>query len=245
MPVEKTTDIDLGADEKTFDDLDKSAQKAIKALEQRDKELKKSIKTAESAEREQKRLESRGGIFQNLESNTSLPSGKAPRDLAALSKEDEKFEKNIRKIQEKIKKDEIAQFGNKSSFLEEILGKQKAENIFNLVKNPVSFLTGIAKAIPFLGGVFAAKEIADFIVDELVKIDAFFKKFVDEAERRTDLVRSRIEQANISAGLTQKIITTASGGADPRTSYNTFQIFNDNQAELEGNFSISNNHGVR
>ena len=181
MPVEKTTDIDLGADEKTFDDLDKSAQKAIKALEQRDKELKKSIKTAESAEREQKSLESRGGIFQNLESNTSLPSGKAPRDLAALSKEDEKFEKNIRKIQEKIKKDEIAQFGNKSSFLEGILGKQTAQNIFNMGKNPIAFLTNIAKAIPFLGGVFAAKEIADFIVEELAKIDAFLKRFVDEA----------------------------------------------------------------
>ena len=239
-----TADIDLGADEKTFDQLDRSAKKAIKALEQRDRELKKSISTAQQAEREQKRLESRGGIFQNQESDKPLPSGKAPRDLTALSKEDERFEKNIRKLQEKIKKDEVAQFGNKSSFLEGILGKQTAQNIFNMGKNPIAFLTNAAKAIPWLGGVFAAKEIADFIVEELAKIDAFLKRFVDEAERRTDLVRSRIEQANISAGLTQKIITTASGGADPRSSYNTFQIFNDNQAELEGNFGLSNNSGV-
>ena len=244
MPVEGTSDINLGIDEKTFDDLDRSALKSIKILEKRDKELKKSISNAEKAEREQKRLESRGGIFAKREQDEVLPSGKAPRDLARLSKEDQKIEKKFKKLQAKVKKDEFKQFGKKSSFLSDALGPKTAKNIFNMGRNPVGFITGVAKAVPFLGGVFAAKEIADFIVDELVKIDAFLKKFVDEAERRTDLVRSRIEQAGIFAGLVQKIVTTASGGADPREAYNTFQIFNENQAELEGNFAISNNSGV-
>lgn len=244
MPVEKTADINLGIDEKTLDKIDRDAAKSIRTLEKRDRELKKSIRDAEKAEREQKKLESRGGIFASREGETPLPSGNAPRDLRQLSKEDEKFKKEIKKIEEKIHKDFVNNFGKKPSILEDMFGKNTARTVMNMGTNPVGFFTGIAKAIPFLGGVFAASEIATFIVDELAKIDALLKKFVDEAERRTDLFRSRMEQAQIFAGLEQKIITTSSGGAEPRMSYNTFHIFNTNQAELEGNFAISNNSGV-
>lgn len=163
-----------------------------------------------------------------------------------VERKDTKFKKKIDRIAEKDRVKAVKNFGKekKSTILEDLLGPRTAKNIFNMGTNPVGFLTGIAKAIPFLGGVFAAADIAKFIVEELEKIDSFFKRFQDEADRRADLVRSRLEQANISSGLVQKIITTASGGADPRTAYNTFQIFRENEAELEGNFSISNNSGV-
>ena len=39
MPVEKFTDIDLGTDERTFEQLDSAAAKAEKSLEKRNKEL--------------------------------------------------------------------------------------------------------------------------------------------------------------------------------------------------------------
>lgn len=159
---------------------------------------------------------------------------------------DTKFEKKIARIAEKDRKKAVKNFGKnkKGTFFSELIGPKAASNLFKMGKNPVGFMTGIAKAIPFLGGVFAAKEIADFIFEELAKIDAFFKRFTDEADKRLNLFFSRQESANISAGLDQKIITTESGSAHARDSYNTFERFNENQAELEGNYALSNISGV-
>ena len=242
MPVEEFTDIDLGTDEKTFDELDRAAQKAQKALEKRNAELKKSISNAAKAEREQKRLDERGGMF--AEDDKTLPSGKAPRDIAQLSKQDERIEKRQRKLEEKIKKDEAKQIGDKETILDKILGNTQADNLMSLGKNPKNFLTGVMKVIPILGGVLAAKEIAEFIVDEIAKIDRFFKVFIDEIDNRIDAFRSLQEQAEVQAGLTQRIITTTSGSTEPRYSYNTFEQFNTNQADLEERFQMTNKSGV-
>lgn len=242
MPVEESTDIDLGTNEKTFDELDRAAAKAIKTLETRNKELKKSISTASKAEREQKRLEKREGIF--AEKEGILPSGAAPRDIAQLSKQDQKIEKRMRKLEEKVRKDEVRQLGDKETILDKILGKRAASNIISMGKNPRNFFFGIAKTLPWLGGVFAAKEIADFIIDEIVKLDKFLKAFIDEVDNRIDAFRTLQEQANVQAGLTQRIITTASGSTEPRYAYNTFEEFNNNQISLEEKFQMTNNSGV-
>lgn len=242
MPVEGIADIDLGTDEKTFDELDRAAAKAIKTLEKRNKEIKKSISNASKAEREQKRLEKREGIF--AEKEATLPSGAAPRDIAQLSKQDQKIEKRMRKLEGKIKKDEVRQLGNKETILDKILGKRAASNIISMGRNPRNFFFGIAKTLPWLGGVFAAKEIADFIIDEIVKLDKFLKAFIDEIDKRIDAFRTLQQQAGIQAGLIQRIITTASGSTEPRYSYNTFEEFNTNQADLEERFQMTNNSGV-
>ena len=143
-----------------------------------------------------------------------------------------------------IKKDEAKQLGQKETILDRFLPRRDAKNLLAMGKNPAAFFTGIAKAIPFLGGVFAAKEIADFIVDEIVKLDKFLKVFIDEIDKRTDPFRSLLVQAFILSGLSQRIITTASGSTEPRYAYNTFEEFNTNQAELEENFQLTNNTGV-
>ena len=238
MPVEDFTDIDLGTDEKTFDQLDKSAAKAQKSLEKRSRELQKTQKSLEQAA---KVREEAGGAFPQAD----VPIGAgAAKDIAKLSKQDAKIEKKLRKLEEKIKKDEVRQFGDKETILDKILGRTTARNLLSMGKNPKSFFTGIAKAIPFLGGVLAAKEIADFIIDEIVKLDKFLKVFIDEIDKRVDAFRTLQEQAEVQAGLTQRIITTASGSIDPRYSYNTFEEFNKNQADLEERFQMTNNSGV-
>jgi len=238
LPVEDFTDIDLGTDEKTFDQLDKSAAKAQKSLEKRNKEL---LKTQKSLDKAAKVREEAEGAFPQAD----VPIGAgAPKDIAKLSKQDAKIEKKLRKLEEKIKKDEIRQFGDKETILDKILGRTTARNLLSMGKNPKSFFTGIAKAIPFLGGVLAAKEIADFIIDEIVKLDKFLKVFIDEIDKRVDAFRTLQEQAEVQAGLTQRIITTASGSTDPRYSYNTFEEFNKNQADLEERFQMTNNSGV-
>lgn len=207
------------------------AAKSIRSLE-------KERKALDAAQKQQ---EIGGGIFRQ----PNVPTGKGPaKDLQPLSKRDQTFQKKMKKLTEKVEKDQVKNFGKKSNFLEDILGPKTARNIFNMGKNPIGFLTSAAKAIPFLGGVFAAKEIADFIIDEIVKLDAFFKKFIDFADERQSRLRDLEDQANIQAGLQQKILTTASGSLDPRPAYNTFQIFNTNQAEIEAAFQLTDTSGI-
>jgi len=241
LPVEDFTDIDLGTDEKTFDQLDKSAAKAQKSLEKRNKELQKTYKALEAA---QKIRDSGRGIFPG---EGVLP-GKGPAgDIQrpeALSKQDKKIEKRLKKLQEKIKKDEAKQLGNKETIFDKILGKRTASNLISMGRNPKSFMFGIMKLLPILGGVLAAKEIAEFIIDEIAKIDRFFKAFIDEVDNRIDVFRTLQEQANIQAGLTQRIITTKAGSVEPRYSYNTFEEFNTNQTALEERFQMTNISGV-
>jgi len=245
LPVEEIANIDLGTDEKTFDELDRAAANAQKSLEKRNKELGKSIKTLESAERakgrEEKRLAERGGIFTE-KFGEPLPKGLTAKEQA--EKRDKKIEKRFKKLEGKIRKDEVRQLGNKETILDKILGKNAAGNLLSLGKNPKNFIFGIAKTLPWLGGIFAAKEIADFIVDEIVKIDRFLKAFIDIVDNRVDAFRTLQLQAEIQAGLAQRIITTASGSTEPRYAYNTFEEFNSNQITLEEKFQMINNSGA-
>lgn len=238
MPVENFTDIDLGTDENTFDQLDKAAAKAQKSLEKRNKELQKTQKSLDKAA---KVREEAGGAFP--QADVPIGSG-AAKDIAILSKQDKKIEKRLKKLQEKIKKDEAKQLGDKETILDKILGRTSARNLISMGKNPKNFMFGIMKALPILGGVLAAKDIADFIIDEIVKLDKFLKVFIDEIDNRLDPFRTLLEQAFVVAGLSQRIITTAAGGIDPRYSYNTFEEFNTNQADLEERFQMTNNSGV-
>ena len=188
MPVRDFTNIDLGKDEKTFDQLDKSEAKAQKSLEKRNKELQKTQKSLEKAA---KVREEAGGAFPQAD----VPIGAgAPKDIAILSKQDKKIEKRLKKLQEKIKKDEAKQLGNKETLLDKILGKNTARNIISMGKNPKNFMFGIMKALPILGGVLAAKDIADFIVDEIAKLDKFLKEFIDEIDTRVDAFRTLQQQ---------------------------------------------------
>jgi len=159
-------------------------------------------------------------------------------------REDTKRQKKLDKLAEKVRKDEVRQLGDKETILDRILGKTTARNLMSIGKNPKSFMLGIMKALPILGGVLAAKDIADFIIDEIVKLDKFLKVFIDEIDKRLDPFRTLLEQAFILAGLSQRIITTASGSVEPRYAYNTFNEFNTNQIELEEKFQMTNNSGV-
>ncbi|KKM73092.1 hypothetical protein LCGC14_1413930, partial [marine sediment metagenome] len=178
-------------------------------------------------------------------SGPNTPSvGGAPQDLRPLSKQDQKTQKKLGRLEEKIRKDEVKQFGDKKGFLKSILGPKTAKNLFNIGRNPIGFLTGALKSLPILGGILAAKEMAEFVIQELVKLDAFFKAFIDIIDNRTNKFRDLETQARIAAGLQQDIITTADGGVDPRQSYNTFNVFEQNQIEIEEKYTLQNTSGV-
>ena len=130
----------------------------------------------------------------------------------------------------------------KQGTLEKVFGKQTFGNIFRFGKNPVGFITGsVTKLIPFIG---TALLLTGVIAAFVSKVDAFQKAFVDNVDARIDAFRSKEQQVNIQAGLTQLIITSASGSAEPRDAYNTFSEFNTNQSRIEADFRLRDTTGV-
>lgn len=238
MPVEETTDIDIEGDTTNLDKLDKAAQKAIKILEKEQKELGKSLSAAKKAERERERLEKRGGIF--AEQERELPRGSgAPKDISKKTKSlDEIVEEKTNKIVDK----KISTFNE--SLREEFGGLSGIKNIVSIGKNPITFLTNGLKAIPFIGGVIAFAEFSRLIIEQVAKLDAFFKAFVDRVDTRVNQLRDKQQEAGIQAGDVQLTVTTEAGGTDPRESYNTFNEFNTNQTILESEFAVRDTSGV-
>lgn len=231
MPIEEILDLDLESDTMNLDKLDRLSKKAVVSLEKQRKALEKA----------QQQREKGGGIF----GQAGLPKGGgAASDLAPLSKQDKKTEKKIARIMEKVRKAEVKQLGKKKGFLNDLFSGKSAKNLFDIGKNPVQFMGKIMKSIKILGPILTAIAIATFILDELIKADKFLKKFIDVADARIDKFRSLQEQAEVRAGKEQKIYTTASGTLDPRESYNTFEIFNKNQGEIETQYAAQNTSGV-
>jgi len=229
--VDEFFDIDLESDFTNLDKLDRMSKKAVVSLEKQRKALEKA----------QQQREKGGGIF----GPGAIPKGAGgPKDIARLSKQDLKTEKKIARIMEKVRKAEVKQLGKRKGFLGQLFGGKSAKNLFDIGKNPVQFMSTIMKSIKILGPILTAVAIAKFIVDELIKIDKFLKKFIDVADARINKFRTLQDQANVQAGLEQRIYTSASGTLDPRESYNTFEIFNRNQGEIETQYALQNTSGV-
>lgn len=130
----------------------------------------------------------------------------------------------------------------KEDTLSKIFGRGTFKNLLRFGSNPLSFMTGsITKLIPFIGTALAVTGIFAALIK---KVDDFQKEFVNNVDGRINLFRSREQQATIQAGLTQLIITTESGSAEPRDAYNTFSEFNTNQAKIEADFKIRETSGV-
>jgi len=250
LPVEDFTDIDLGTDEKTFDELDRAAAKAIKTLEKRNKEIKKAEES----------LKKKGGAFTSEEEK--IAKRKQKQTFEAFQPDVEPGEIPLRggspgaPVKRKNSLNEIIDqrfndnFDKKindgviSALSDEFGGFDKLSNVVGFAKNPINAVTGLLRAIPFIGGVIAFADFAKIIIEQVAKIDAFFKAFVDRIDDRVNQLRPKEQQASIRAGDIQIITTTAAGGTDPRESYNTFNEFNNNQAKLESDFAVRDTSGI-
>ena len=130
----------------------------------------------------------------------------------------------------------------KEEGLRKVFGRETFNNLFSLGKNPLGFIQGtVTRLIPFIGTALA---VTGVIADFIKRVDDFQKEFVDNVDGRIDLFRSKEQQAEIEAGLTQVILTSSSGSAEPRDAYNTFREFNENQQRIENDFRIRDTAGV-
>lgn len=130
----------------------------------------------------------------------------------------------------------------KQEGLRKIFGRDVFNNLFNIGRNPFGFIQGtVTRLIPFIGTALA---VTGVIADFIKRVDDFEKEFVDNVDDRIELFRSKEKQAEIQAGITQLIITSDSGSAEPRDAFNTFREFNENQSRIESDFQIRDTSGV-
>lgn len=130
----------------------------------------------------------------------------------------------------------------KEEGLRKIFGRQTFGNLVSFGSNPFSFIQGtVTKLIPFIG---VALLVTGVIAAFVKRVDDFQKAFTDNVDDRIDVFRSKIQQAEIQAGITQIVITSASGSAEPRDAYNSFSIDATFEGEREARFQLTNTEGV-
>ena len=76
------------------------------------------------------------------------------------------------------------------------------------------------------------------------RVADFQKEFIDIGDGRIELFRSKQQQAEIQAGLTQLIITRSTGSAETRDAFNSFEQFNTDQPRIESEFKVRETVGV-
>jgi len=170
-----------------------------------------------------------------------------PQSLEAIDKQVDRllgeFEnRDTRSVKEKFADPLTIPNSQKEEGLRKIFGRQTFSNLLSFGSNPASFIQGsVTRLIPFIGTALA---VTGVIAAFIKKVDDFQKKFIDNVDGRINLFRSKEKQAEIQAGLTQLIITSEAGSAEPRDAYNTFSVFNEDQSKIEANFRISDTAGV-
>ena len=179
------------------------------------------------------KVNKKGNVRQNESLDYSSVGGIQPSSLKDQIKE---LQRNQKAEEREIQK-RTAAF-RKQIFGGENISVGTVKNMVDMGKNPVNFTESIIRKIPFLGGAFALKDIAEFIINEVAKLDAFFKAFVDKVDTRVNQLITKRQQADIQAGNTQLILDTEAGGISPRTLYNTFNDFNRNRLAFENERSI-------
>ena len=115
--------------------------------------------------------------------------------------------------------------------LEKLFGRETVGHLINFGKNPINFIQGsIVRIIPFIVAALATTGIIAMFIQ---RVDDCQKEFIDNVDGSRELFRSKQQQAEIQAGLTQLIITSSTGSAEPRDAFNSFVPFMTDQSVNE------------
>ncbi len=137
-------------------------------------------------------------------------------------KEKDKEQKETEKRLDKLKETEskVKDIEN-SEIVEELLGSKGGANFF---------ISQFKSSLPIIGPILA---VSSFFINELLKLDALSKKFLDIADTRINTFVNRQQQALLDNHLEQVIYTTKAGTTAPRDSYNSFNNY-DRVLKVEG-----------
>lgn len=167
--------------------------------------------------------------------------------LGEFQRSDEESEKIFEKLKKELELELIAGKGG-SKLKKALFGNfdfskgGMLKNIVGFGLNPSGFFGGIlTKGIPGFGTAVAATGI---ILKILKKFDDLEKKFTDDLRTRLNIDRDNEQTALVQAGIAQEITTLGPGITDPRDSYNTNDVFNNEQTRIETDYTIRTTLGV-
>ena len=136
--------------------------------------------------------------------------------------------------------------------IENIMGKAlggpaNASKALSMLKNPMALAKFLGPAAAPIFAALIAVDVTKRVIKELTaKGRPFDRTFRNLIDTRNEALRTREQQQRVLVGFgegAQIITTTSAGTTSPRDSYNTYEQFNNNQAELEEKFAIRNDSG--
>ena len=264
MGYEDFFNVDVGVSEADLDKLDADFRKAEQRIAKATKEKQKLIKEIDKIQNKvetqhQKRQQWFYNFMYKIENKQRREREKLERrQVKQREKEERKKQKEIERQERKYARlrKQIQNKWIRTGFGENLDDRTGFQKLFagaisvsptkalGFFHSPLRTLQSLLHLVPILGGVLAAKEIAEFIWRELVRLDKFFKEFIDRAETRRNELRDRFLDAQIAAGLSQHIVTTRSGSIDPRDAYNTYEEYHTDRMALENRFKVRDVSGV-
>lgn len=126
-------------------------------------------------------------------------------------------------------------------------GPARAQQALSMLKNPIALAKFLGPVAVPIFAAFLVIELTKRLTNELVRKGSVFDRtFKNVIFNRFEALRTREQQQRILVGFgetAQLITTTMAGTTNPRDAYNTYTIFNEDQAELEENFAIRNDSG--
>lgn len=177
-------------------------------------------------------------VQQNLKTKKKIDIDETNK-ITDTVKQDLKTEKKFEKLRKKLDFEKIST-PEADTLREKIFGREAASTVFNFARNPIGTVGSLLQKIP--GPLIIAIPIIVEIFNRLKKIDDEQKRFIESEDNRVTQRRAE-DTARINAGLQQVILTTSAGGAEPRDSYNSFRIFNENQSQIQADFTLRNTSG--
>lgn len=161
----------------------------------------------------------------------------ANESVIKSAQDQKKKQKKSKQLSEKEKEKEQKETDKQLDKLKETESKDKETDTLETVEELLDgkaganfFLSQFKTSIPIIGPILA---VSSFFINELLKLDALSKKFLDIADTRINTFVDRQEQALLDNHLEQIIYTTKAGTISPRDSYNSFNNY-DRVLKIEG-----------
>ncbi len=217
----------IQANEKIIKEAELQKSKKKELIDKQEKEEKLIPKEEEEKEKEsekEKGEKKRPKKDVTLDKDDTKEKKRKPKQLD--DKEREKEQKETEKRLDELEKQQSKSDELKTEEIAEELpldqlGAQSGLNFF---------INQFKSSLPIIGPIIA---VSSFFINELLKLDALSKKFLDIADTRINSFIDRQQQALLDNHLEQIIYTTKAGTSAPRDSYNSFNNY-DRVLKIEG-----------
>lgn len=222
----KEAELQKSKKKELIDEQRKEEEKLIPKEEEREEKEKEGEKKKEEKKEEKEGKEKKRSKKDIALDKDDIKEGKKKKPKQLDDREREKEQKETDKRLDELEKEQDKSDELKNAEIAEELpldqlGAQSGLSFF---------IRQFKSSLPVIGPIIA---VSSFFVNELLKLDALNKKFLDIANTRINAFVDRQQQALLDNHLEQIIYTTKAGTTAPRDSYNSFNNY-DRVLKIEG-----------